>query len=82
MHIWFYSQVPESPPAATTNETASKKGRKQKEKQKEKPKGKVCINKCRFLIILDFVAELPLSWLHEPFRSSAFCGFMTMLITG
>lgn len=48
MHVWFYSLIPESPPAAKTNQTANKKGRKQKEKKKEKPKGKVCINKCRY----------------------------------
>ena len=47
-----YSQIPESPTAAETDETASKKGRKQKgkqkEKRKEKPKGKVGVNQSRF----------------------------------
>lgn len=51
-HFLFYSQIPESPPAAETDETANKKGRKQKEKQKEKrkekPKGKVGINQSSF----------------------------------
>jgi len=38
-HFLFYLQIPESPPpAAETDETASKKSRKQKEKQKESGK--------------------------------------------
>ena len=52
-HFLSYSQIPESPPAAETDETASKKSRKQKEKKKEKPKGKVRINQSRVVSVFE-----------------------------
>ena len=59
-HFLSYLQIPESPPAADTDETAGNKGRKQKEKKKEKPKGKVCINQSiQILILVDFCCQTP-----------------------